>query len=53
MERLLDHMLGHSGVWQATGIEIAEWYNAQGLAEYERHLDSGPPVPAAPRAERR
>jgi allantoinase len=47
LERLLEHMLGHSGVWQATGIEIAEWYNAHCLADLERHLSAGPPMPKA------
>ena len=28
LDRLLSYILGHDGVWQATGIEIAEWYEA-------------------------
>jgi hypothetical protein len=26
----LDYILGHSGVWAATGEEIADWYLAHG-----------------------
>lgn len=28
LRRSLEHILGHSGVWQATGGDIADWYYA-------------------------
>jgi len=38
LEKLLDYMLSRPGVWQASGIEIAEWYTANCLAPFEEHL---------------
>ena len=38
LERALAEILSRDGVWPATGIEIAEWYAANGLAEYRAHL---------------
>lgn len=45
LERALFHILSHSGVWVATGEEIADWYIANGLAGMEAHLASAT-VPA-------
>jgi allantoinase len=38
LDRLLGYMLSHEGVWQATGIEIADWFTAHCLAELEQTL---------------
>ena len=38
LDRLLGYMLAHDGVWQATGIEIADWFNANCLPALERRL---------------
>ena len=38
LERALGHVLSHSGVWLATGEEIADWYIAHGLGPIEAHL---------------
>jgi peptidoglycan/xylan/chitin deacetylase (PgdA/CDA1 family) len=38
LERVLSEILARDGVWPATGLEIAEWYAANGLAEYRAHL---------------
>lgn len=34
----LEYVLSHPGVWQATGAEIADWFNAQHLPAIEAHL---------------
>jgi allantoinase len=31
LRKALEHILGHSGVWQATACEIADWYMGQSL----------------------
>jgi len=31
LDRLFEYMLSHEGVWQATGIEIAQWFNENQL----------------------
>lgn len=38
-ERILSHIVGHDGVWKATGIEIVEWYTANYLPVLIEHLD--------------
>ncbi len=38
LEQALGHVLSHSGVWVATGEEIADWYTANALPEVEEHL---------------
>lgn len=38
LDRALGYIMGHEGVWQATGEEIADWYIAHGLEAYRRHL---------------
>ena len=38
LERLLSYMLSRPGVWQASGIEIAQWYNQNYLPRFEQHL---------------
>jgi peptidoglycan/xylan/chitin deacetylase (PgdA/CDA1 family) len=38
LQRLLDYMLSKSGVWQASGIEIAQWYTANYLPIFQKHL---------------
>ena len=38
LERALGHVVSHSGVWMATGEEIADWYIAHGLAPMEAQL---------------
>ena len=38
LDRLLGYMLSHEGVWQATGIEIAEWFTANHLPALQKHL---------------
>lgn len=38
LERALSEILARDGVWLATGLEIAEWYAANGLAEYRTHV---------------
>jgi allantoinase len=38
LERALGYVLSHSGVWAATGEEIADWYIAHGLDALEAHL---------------
>lgn len=35
LDRLLGYMLSHSGVWQATGIQIADWFDAECLPGLE------------------
>jgi allantoinase len=34
LKGLLDYIMGHDGVWMATGEEIADWY----LAECQDHV---------------
>lgn len=41
-ERALAHILGHDGVWMATGSEIADWYRANHLAEVQEWLTALP-----------
>lgn len=38
IEEALAHMLGHEGVWAATGREIAAWYDAH---HYDAAVASG------------
>ncbi len=38
LDRLLDYILKHDGIWQATGAEIADWYTANHLPKLQRHL---------------
>ena len=38
LERALGHVVSHSGVWMATGEEIADWYIAHGLGPMEAQL---------------
>ena len=38
LDAALGYILGHEGVWKATGEEIADWYLAHGLAAYRQHL---------------
>jgi allantoinase len=38
LDQALDYILGHEGVWKATGEEIADWYLANGLQAYRQHL---------------
>ncbi|HUI18847.1 MAG TPA: hypothetical protein VL244_14350, partial [Alphaproteobacteria bacterium] len=38
LDRALDYMMGHEGVWQATGEEIVDWYTAHALLPFQRHL---------------
>ena len=40
LDALLGYMLSHSGVWQATGAEIADWFNANCLTALEARLAS-------------
>lgn len=37
-ERAMEYILGHSGVWLATGGQIADWYLAHHLGPVEAHL---------------
>lgn len=39
LDEALDYILGHDGVWQATGEEIADWYTAECLPDVLAHLD--------------
>ena len=41
LEKALEHILSHSGVWLATGEEIADWYIANGLPAMKVHLRRG------------
>ena len=41
LDRLLAYILSHSGVWQATGIEITEWFNARHLPLLEKSMAGG------------
>ena len=41
LERALEHILRHSGVWVATGAEIADWYVAKALGGVEAQLSDG------------
>ena len=38
LDRALQYILRHDGVWKATGEEIADWYIANALEPYRRHL---------------
>jgi len=38
LDKIFDHILSHDGVWQATGIEIAQWFAAKHLDTLEQHL---------------
>jgi len=38
LDRALKYILSHDGVWKATGEEIADWYIANALEPYRRHL---------------
>ena len=40
LEKLLDYMLSKRGVWQAYGVEIADWYTQNYLPVYQQHLAS-------------
>jgi peptidoglycan/xylan/chitin deacetylase (PgdA/CDA1 family) len=53
LDRALRHILGHEGVWMATGKEIADWYAAHALGPMEEHLTAEAPlrVPADRRAK--
>jgi peptidoglycan/xylan/chitin deacetylase (PgdA/CDA1 family) len=43
LDRALDHILSHSGVWVATGEEIADWYIANALPAVQSHLSGSLP----------
>jgi peptidoglycan/xylan/chitin deacetylase (PgdA/CDA1 family) len=47
LERALKHMVTHSGVWQATGLEIAQHYIEHCLPAVEAHLAAEAPARAA------
>jgi len=38
LDRALQYILSHDGVWQATGEEIADWYIANALGPFREHL---------------
>lgn len=38
LDQALGYIMGHDGVWQATGEEIADWYIENALPEVETHL---------------
>jgi len=38
LDAALDYIMGHEGVWQATGAEIADWYIANALPRMRTHL---------------
>ena len=38
LDAVLGYILGHDGVWKATGEEIADWYYANGLPALQAHL---------------
>ncbi|MFI5021573.1 MAG: polysaccharide deacetylase family protein [Alphaproteobacteria bacterium] len=38
LDKALDYIMGHEGVWQATGEEIVDWYIAHALEPFQRHL---------------
>jgi peptidoglycan/xylan/chitin deacetylase (PgdA/CDA1 family) len=38
LDRLLGYMLAHEGVWQATGLEIADWFTTNCLPALTRSL---------------
>ncbi len=42
LDSALAYILGHDGVWQATGEEIADWYYANALPSLQAHLDREP-----------
>jgi len=41
LEKALDYILSHSGVWQATGEQIADWYYAEMWDQMSAHLHTG------------
>jgi peptidoglycan/xylan/chitin deacetylase (PgdA/CDA1 family) len=41
LEKALDYVLSHDGVWQATGEEIADWYYSQMWDKVGAHLQAG------------
>ncbi len=41
LDAALDYILGHEGVWCATGEEIADWYIAYHRAAFQAHLGRG------------
>jgi len=38
LDRALDYILSHDGVWPATGLQIANWYVANALTGFRAHL---------------
>lgn len=38
LDRALSYILAHEGVWKATGEEIADWYYANALGAFQRHI---------------
>ncbi|UPY38747.1 polysaccharide deacetylase family protein [Sediminicoccus sp. KRV36] len=38
LERALGDILSRDGVWLTSGVEIAQWYRDNGLAEFRAHL---------------
>ncbi len=38
LERALDYILSHDGVWAATGAEIARWYIDNAMTDFRSHL---------------
>ena len=38
LDRALGYILGHEGVWQATGSEIAQWSREHWFPQLESHL---------------
>ena len=42
LDRLLEYILSHSGVWQATGFEIADWFNTTHLPRLQQSIAGGP-----------
>jgi peptidoglycan/xylan/chitin deacetylase (PgdA/CDA1 family) len=40
LDRLLEYVRGHDGVWLATGVEIADWFTQQQLPAIEDHISS-------------
>jgi hypothetical protein len=40
LDALLGYMLSHSGVWQATGVEITDWFNTNCLPALAARLAS-------------
>jgi peptidoglycan/xylan/chitin deacetylase (PgdA/CDA1 family) len=41
-DELIGYMLSHEGIWQATGMEITQWYNDNHLPQIEKHMASAP-----------